>query len=104
MDWTVIIVAVVGSGAVTAIVNAIIRAVENKRKQKSAETKALTLLLLGEIREFGDVLLQQNYLDEEDYRHFEELYQTHKALGGNGYADKLYAEILKMPVKGGGDL
>lgn len=99
MDWTAVVIAIVGSGAVTALVNAIIQTAQARAKKKSVEQRALCFLLLGEIRDFGNGLCSSNTIDEDDYRHFEELYQTYKALGGNGFADKLHEAVEKIPLK-----
>ena len=102
MDWTAIIIAVIGSGLITAIVNAVIRQMEKKRDDKTLEKKALRLLILGEIREYGKDLVRKceenGGIEQMDYNHFDELYKTYKALNGDGFADKVNDEIKKLQI------
>lgn len=102
MDWTAILVALVSGGSVGAIVTAVIRAVEKKMDKKSIEREALRLLILGEIREYGNELMKASEknggIEQMDYQHFEELYKVYKALDGDGFADKIYTEIGKLQI------
>ena len=98
MDWTAIVIAIAGSSALTAVINLIGAFV----KKKSVDRKALRLLILGEIREYAKYLNDQNDknggISDTDYKHFEALYETYKALDGDGYADKVHADVKAIQI------
>lgn len=100
---------VLSSGAFSALISAIISAVSTyiQRKQDRKEmadektdvrNQAISQILLRQIQTFGGELIRDDSVTAEEYRQFEEMFQTYKALGGNGYADKLHEEIRRRPL------
>lgn len=95
---TPIIIAIIGSSAFTAIVNALIELIKNRTGQKSLFGKALRLCLLSDLQAYGTRLASQETLTREEYNQFCEMYQCYKALKGDGYADRLKAEVDEVPI------
>lgn len=93
-DWVQIILAFVGGGALTAIIE-IIRTTVDK---KSAKNVALQFLLLQYIREEAQKYLNEDKISSEDLRMWLEMHKTYKRLGGNGYADELKNKITRLSL------
>lgn len=90
-----IIIAMVGSSAFTVVVNAIIELLKNIFGNKSRTSKAINFCLLYSIQNYGKELLDKGVIYAEEYKQFCEMYHTYKALGGNGYIDRLKEEVDK---------
>ena len=99
MDETIrtIIIAIIGSSAFTALVNGILDIFKNRTGVKKNEKKALNFCLLSALQTYGEKLCSTATIEKEDYLQFDEMYKTYKALGGNGYADRLKKEVDKIP-------
>ena len=94
-DWLQIILAFIGGGALTAIIE-IIRTTVDK---KSAKNVALQFLLLQYIREEAQRHIAEEKISSEDLRMWLEMHKTYKRLGGNGYADELKNKITRLALK-----
>lgn len=94
MDWTAIIIALISSGAVSAIINLFINAI--------AQRRALRYLILGELREVYKDLLTKHEADggisHDDFEHFEEVFKVYKSLGGDGFADKMKSKVDDLDI------
>lgn len=89
-----LIIAFVGGGALTAIIEIIRTSVE----KKSAKNVALQFLLLQYIREEAEKHVTDNKISSEDLKMWLEMHKTYKRLGGNGYADELKNKITRLPL------
>lgn len=89
-----LIIAFVGGGALTAIIEIIRTSVE----KKSAKNVALQFLLLQYIREEAEKHVTDNKISSEDLKMWLEMHKTYKRLGGNGYADELKNKINRLPL------
>ena len=94
-DWLQIILAFIGGGALTAIIE-IVRTTVDK---KSAKNVALQFLLLQYIREEAQRHIAEEKISSEDLRMWLEMHKTYKRLGGNGYADELKNKITRLALK-----
>ena len=97
-DTTAIIIAVISSGALSALISAIANLIGNAARKKSVQNRALSMLLLRDIQLSGAEILQQTKIDADDFKQFEESYKIYKELGGNGYADKVMNEVARLPL------
>lgn len=93
------------SALVSAIVSAVANAIQRKqdRKAKADEkteirNQAISQILLRQIQSFGEEILTEGSVTSEEFKQFDEMFNTYKALGGNGYADKLHDEIKGRPL------
>ena len=89
-----IILAFVGGGALTALIEIVRTAVE----KKSAKNIALQFLLLQYIREEAEKHISKDKISSEDLKMWLEMHKTYKRLGGNGYADELKNKITRLPL------
>lgn len=93
-EWVQIILAFIGGGAFTAIIEIIRNTVE----KKSAKNVALQFLLLQYIREEAQKHLDENKISSDDLKMWLEMHKTYKRLGGNGFADELLNKITRLPL------
>lgn len=91
--------AILGSAAFTAVVNAVIEFVKNRTGQKRLVDKAVNFTLLYNIQSFGKELLEKDSITFDEYEQFLQMYATYKALGGNGFVDRIKNEIDHKPIK-----
>lgn len=93
-EWVQIILAFIGGGALTAIIE-IVRTTVDK---KSAKNVALQFLLLQYIREEAQKHIEENKISSDDLRMWLEMHKTYKRLGGNGYADELKNKVTRLTL------
>lgn len=86
MEWWQ---AFLSSAAFTAVVNAVIEIIKNRTGQKRLVDKAVNFTLLYNIQSYGKELMQKPSLTLEEYEQFLEMYTVYKALGGNGFVEKI---------------
>lgn len=94
-EWVQLLLAFVGGGALTAIIEII----RNSVDKKSAKNVALQFLLLQYIREEAQKHLDDDKISSDDLKMWLEMHKTYKRLGGNGYADELKNKITRLPLK-----
>lgn len=93
-EWVQIVLAFVGGGALTAIIEII----RNTVDKKSAKNVALQFLLLQYIREEAQKHIEENKISSDDLKMWLEMHKTYKRLGGNGFADELLNKITRLPL------
>ena len=93
-EWVQIVLAFVGGGALTAIIEII----RNTVDKKSAKNVALQFLLLQYIREEAQKHIDENKISSDDLKMWLEMHKTYKRLGGNGFADELLNKITRLPL------
>lgn len=94
-----IAIAIIGSSAFTVLVNAAVELIKNLFGNKSLTSKAINFTLLSALEQYGEKLLAKGSVEQEDLNQFCEMYKLYKKRGGNGYADKLKAEVDKLPLR-----
>lgn len=93
---TEIILAIIGSGVITKLLDVVIDYFKNKKNPMVA---GIRLCLLKDITDYGNGLIEQGSVTEMQLKAFNEGYDTYKALKGDGYADKLKKEVDNLPLK-----
>ena len=74
--------------------------IQSRGKNKSAERKLLLGLAYSEILKRCEYCIRRGYISTEDFNDLNRyLYEPYKALGGNGTAEKLMAEIKSLPTE-----
>ena len=94
-----LIVAFIGSGCATAIVQSIISAIQKKRRQNDGVTNALKYLLKRDLERQGNEMLSGGVLYDElkDWEKEHKIY--HEELGGNGDLDPLHTALVNEYLK-----
>ena len=98
MDKTILI-AILGSGAFTTIVNAFLNYLNKKNENKSNISKALMCLLGYEIKTECHRLIKSKAVDLNDLEQLNELNELYHQMGGNGYVKTLMDNVKKLEVK-----
>lgn len=100
-----IILAIIGSGAFSGAVAAIISTISSNRqrkKEQKEDTKklevGLRLILLSTLKRDGKESITKGSISKEDYEAFLASYNAYKALDGDGWADKVLKQVSELPV------
>lgn len=99
-DIVTIVVAIVSSGAFSAIVNGILSARREKRQKETGVSAGVRMLLYDRIKHLGKAYIQRGSVTSDE---LEDLIAMHKIyhddLGGNGFLDTLMCSIRALPIK-----
>lgn len=90
---TNIIIAIIGSGALTALITNIFTLINGSSRQK----KVNQVLLLGEMERRLENYRTAGYVTAEQLQIFIGIGELYHAEGGNGYADSMLAEARALP-------
>lgn len=114
--WVTLICAIVGSGGFTAIITYVLtsqkerKTAERQRKEEKEESKkkeeqeyqaireAIMLLMLGELQNWCRNIINAQYRTLDETSQLVKAYNCYKALGGDGWADKLFEDAMKQPL------
>lgn len=105
--WVQTIVTIVGSvfasSGLWAFVSMLIQHKHDKDEAEDQTNVALSNMVRGlahaKIVEVGTRFLKKGYVtfdDLDEFNHY--LYKPYEALGGNGYAKKIWEQVSKLPV------
>lgn len=89
-----IIAAVLGSGALSALVSNIFALLKEKR----GIYKMVMILAADKIYDNFEKMCQDGYAENEKYKLTVKMYEIYKEQGGNGYADDLKSRAEKLPI------
>lgn len=95
-----IICAVIGSGALSTLINQLISHHDKKMEKKNGVSKAVRMVLKDRIRYLCEKYIAQGWVyasDLEDLLNMHECYHTD--LGGNGFLDAFMNKVKALPVK-----
>ena len=95
-----VIVAFIGSGAATAIVQAVIAAISATRRKNDGVTHALKYLLKRDLEQKGAEMLAGGVTYKELTEWEKEHSIYHEELGGNGDLDPLHIKLKNEYLKG----
>lgn len=95
-----LIVAIFASGGFWSLITYL---VQNRDKARTAEEKMLLGLGFKAIKDTCLSLLEQGEVDADEYKDLKHyLFEPYRAMGGDGTAERLIAEVDKLPIKNGG--
>ncbi len=92
----------IGSGIMVIVQMVIQRKwqLEDRSSEKmDAQTTALKVIMIDRVRHLGREYIQQGYITLEDKETLKEMYDSYKALGGNGHLLMLMTEVNKLEVR-----
>ena len=73
---------------------------ENRGKTKCVESQMLIGLGHDRIMTLGEIYIQRGSITPDEYENlYNYLYIPYKKLGGNGSAERIMAEVKKLPLK-----
>ncbi|HNX15654.1 MAG TPA: hypothetical protein PKH29_12480 [Oscillospiraceae bacterium] len=95
-----ILVAVLGSGALSALISGVFTVACNRSKKKDGVRAGVRMLLYDKIKHLGNKYSSAGEISEED---LEDLFNMHKIyhddLAGNGYLDHVMTGVRSLPIK-----
>ena len=103
MDATQIIVAVLGSGLLSTIINRVFGYLDKQAEAKSGVTHGIRLVLKDRLRFLCARYIEQGWIYEDELEDLVAMHLCyHDALNGNGYLDELMNRVKALPIKGVG--
>ena len=94
-----IIIAIIGSGAFSAIISAIVAFITGKRNKATGIEKGLQILLYDRIKYLCKKYISEGCISPEDLEDLSRMWDVyHTPLHGNGYLDSLMAAVKKLPI------
>lgn len=103
MDKTEIIVAVIGSGLLTTIINRIFNFLDKRAELRSGVTHGVRLVLKDRLRFLCVRYIEQGWIYEDELEDLMAMHAAyHDTLKGNGYLDELMVRVKQLPMKGVG--
>jgi hypothetical protein len=89
--------AIIGSGAATAIVNAIV----NANKKETGESQGIRWLMQDRLEHVALAYMAKGSITHDEWKNWNKgHYIYHELLGGNGDLDPLKEALSKMDAKG----
>ena len=93
------------SGAMAALISFMSSRQTKKEMRKFADdlnakqlNEGLKLILLSTLKRDGKDALNKGDISKSDYESFFASYNAYKALGGDGWADKVHDQVKNLPV------
>ena len=97
MDKTEIIVAVIGSGLLTTIINRIFDYLD----KKNGTQNGIRVILKDRIRFLCTRYIEQGWIYEDELEDLVKMHDCyHKSLKGNGYLDSLMHRVSNLEIRG----
>lgn len=93
-----VIIAILGSGAFSALVSGIVSMISERRKEKKGDSKCIMMLMADAIYTKGERLSKEDKVESEELKLFVDMYDLYKKKGGNGYADDLKNKVTSKPL------
>lgn len=92
-------IAIIGSGAFSAVVSAVISAITNRKKKQTSTTLGLMVLLEDRIDFLATCYIKQGFIVLADKDRIHRMWHVyHNVLGGNGYLDEKMGLVDELPV------
>ena len=95
-----IIIAIIGSSALSALISGIFSERALKRRKTSGLENGMKILLHDRIKSEGKAYIAQGYVEMDDLKCIMEMHDIyHKQLDGNGFLDKIMQDVKALPIK-----
>jgi len=99
MDNTVLL-AILGSGAFSALIGSITTYFIEKAKNKDSKNDMLLLMCASELTMLGESAIRDGYIEFAKARLFKSLYENYKKLpNADGYVDLINTKVSQLPLK-----
>lgn len=86
-------------GAIIAIIGAMYRKLMNKLKEQSEIKSGMLAILQDRLFQGCTHFIRKGYIDIEEMKILDSLYESYKQLGGNGVGTTLYGRVKELPIK-----
>ena len=85
--------------ALPIILGYIVWLLKQQKKERSANSKGMMLLLRGQLKTYHKEYMQRSYVTSEELADYLEMYDAYHSLGGNGVATKWKEDIERLEVR-----
>ncbi len=103
IDWTIIIVAIIGSGGLSTVIVKLMEIRSNKKDKRNALQIArddIMVCLAGNTQiEIMERCLYKGFMTISERKYCDKLHKAYKALGGNDIVDSLWDQCLELPIQ-----
>lgn len=94
-----IIIAIIGSGALSALISGIFGLIKDKGKKKGGVAEGVQLLLYDRIKYLGKHHIANGQIDSDDLEDIVRMWECyHNDLNGNGYLDGIMSQVKALPI------
>ena len=101
MDYTAIVVAIIGSGVLNTLLNYWISSKDKKNNKDENANKALRLLMKDRLRSLCGHYIQQGWIYEDELEDIIAMHNCyHDKLKGNGFLDKQMSRVMSLEIRG----
>lgn len=93
-----IIIAILGSGAFSALVTGIINLINARQKAKKGSDEMILMLMTSQLYVMGESIITRGSVTFKELELYNDMYKLYKDKEGNGYVDELKSRISKLPI------
>lgn len=93
-----IIIAVLGSGVLSAIVSGIFNLIQQSRKKKDENSTLVNVLAYDRIKYLGKKHISEGQISHDDLEDLIRMWKCYHDAGGNGYLDSIMSAVNKLPI------
>ncbi|HOP12101.1 MAG TPA: hypothetical protein PK629_11495 [Oscillospiraceae bacterium] len=94
-----IMIAIIGSGALSALISGIFVIVRDRKAKKDGIRAGVRQLLYDKIKGLGKRYITENEITAEDLEDLMDMHKIyHDELSGNGYIDHIMEEVKKLKI------
>lgn len=95
-----IIIAIIGSGALTALITNIFNMVRDRKNKNNGIAEGVQLLLYDRIKYLSKSYIKDGHITAEDLEDLTRMWHCyHDTLDGNGYLDSLMSAVRRLPIE-----
>ena len=95
-----IIIAIIGSGALSAAISAIVAAVNNRERKRHGVSAGTRMILYDRIKFLGKKHIAEGEIEADALEDLIEMHRIyHDELDGNGYLDTLIEQVKHLKIK-----
>lgn len=96
---TQIILAIIGSGALSTLISGIFAVIGQARRKKDSNTAGLRILLYDRIKHLAKSYINRGWITTEELEDLMQMHKVYHNLGGNGYLDALMERVHRLTVR-----
>ena len=94
-----VLIAIISSGAAVTVLNFLFGIFKDLWDRKNGLRAAMRIMLDDRLTWLGEKYLKEGYISSANLKIYEKMHDSYKALGGNGYHDKLIEKLYKLPTE-----
>lgn len=93
-----IIIAIIGSGALAALISGVFGLIKDRRVKNTATGTALQQLMYDRIKYLCKAHLSRGQIASNDLEDLIKMHEAYHKLGGNGFLDELMDSVMRLKI------